>query len=130
MTAYDESNVFARILRGEIPSRPVHEDEHSLAFPDINPLGPTHILVIPKGRYVSFEDFAEKASEAEIVGFVRAIAATAKKAGLTQADGGQGFRLVANAGPAAHQEVPHLHMHLLGGGDLGPVGAQKPRDKA
>ena len=128
MSAYDESNVFAKILRGDIPAKRVHEDEYSVAFPDINALGPTHILVIPKGPYVSFEDFAAKASDAEILGFVRAIAETAKKVGVAQSEGGEGYRLIANAGPAARQEVPHLHMHILGGGDLGNVGVQKPRD--
>lgn len=129
MTAYDDSNVFARILRGEIPAKRLYEDEQAVAFPDINPLGPTHLLVIPKGPYVSFEDFAAKASDAEILGFVRAIGETAKQAGLARSAGGEGYRLIANAGPAAHQEVPHLHVHILGGGDLGPVGVQKPREK-
>jgi diadenosine tetraphosphate (Ap4A) HIT family hydrolase len=114
---YDDSNIFARILRGEIPSKKVHEDEHALAFHDINPLAPTHILVIPKGRYVSWDDFSATASEAEIAGFVRAVGKVARDAGLVES----GYRLLANAGLNAGQEVPHLHVHIFGGDRLGPM---------
>ena len=114
---YDDGNIFARILRGEIPSRKVYEDEHALAFDDINPLAPTHILVIPKGPYVSWDDFSAKATDAEMAGFVRAVGTVARGAGLV--DGG--YRLLANAGPNSGQEVPHLHVHIFGGGPLGPM---------
>ena len=114
---YDESNVFARILRGEIPNRTVYEDEHALAFHDINPLAPTHILVIPKGAYVSWDDFSESASDAEIAGFVRAVGKVAREAGLVA----PGYRLLANTGANGGQEVPHLHVHLFAGRGLGPM---------
>lgn len=114
---YDGNNVFARILRGEIPSKAVYEDEHALAFHDISPAAPVHILVIPKGRYVSWDDFSARASEAEIAGFVRAIGHVAREQGLVA----PGFRLLANAGGHGGQEVPHLHVHLFGGGPLGPM---------
>ena len=114
---YDESNIFARILRGEIPSNKVHEDEHVLAFHDINPLSPTHILVIPKGPYVSWDDFSEKASDAEVAAFIRAVGKIARDAGLVES----GYRLLANAGLNSGQEVPHLHVHIFGGRPLGPM---------
>ncbi|MEA3017265.1 MAG: histidine triad family protein [Sphingomonadales bacterium] len=114
---YDDSNIFARILRGEIPCRKVHEDEHALAFHDINPAAPVHVLVIPKGRYVSWDDFSAKASEAEIAGFVRAVGHVAREQGLVA----EGYRLLANAGIDSGQEVPHLHVHLFGGRPLGPM---------
>ena len=115
--AYDSDNIFARILRGEIPCRKVFEDEHALAFHDINPQAPEHILVIPKGPYVSWDDFSAKASEAEIAGFVRAIGHIAREARLVT----PGYRLLANTGPDSHQEVPHLHVHIFGGRPLGPM---------
>ncbi len=114
---YDDQNIFARILRGEIPSRKVYEDEHALAFHDIAPWSPTHILVIPKGPYVSWDDFSLHAGEAEIAGFVRAVGKVAREAGLVE----PGYRLLANAGPHSHQEVPHLHVHILAGRPLGPM---------
>ena len=114
---YDDNNVFARILRGEIPSTRVYEDEHAFAFHDINPLAPVHILVIPKGRYVSLDDFSERASDAEIAGFVRAIGKVARDHGLV----GQGYRVLANIGLRGGQEVPHLHAHIFGGAPLGPM---------
>ena len=114
---YDDSNIFARILRGEIPSKTVYEDEHALAFHDINPLSPTHILVIPKGRYVSWDDFSSRASDAEIAGFVRAVGKVARDAGLVEA----GYRALANVGFNSGQEVPHLHVHIFGGRPLGPM---------
>lgn len=114
---YDDQNVFARILRGEIPARKVYEDDWALAFHDINPQAPTHILVIPKGAYVSWDDFSARAAEAEIAGFVRAVGHVAREAGLVA----PGYRLLANAGTDSHQEVPHLHVHLFAGRPLGPL---------
>ncbi|HEY0312071.1 MAG TPA: histidine triad nucleotide-binding protein [Allosphingosinicella sp.] len=114
---YDESNIFARILRGEIPAKAVYEDAHALAFHDIHPQAPVHILVIPKGSYVSWDDFSEHASEAEIAGFVRAVGHVARENGLVA----PGYRLLANAGGHSGQEVPHLHVHLFGGRPLGPM---------
>ncbi len=114
---YDDSNIFARILRGEIPSSKIYEDEHALAFHDINPVAPTHMLVIPKGRYVSWDDFSAKASDAEIAGFVRAVGKLARSSGLVE----DGYRLLANTGTNAGQEVPHLHVHLFAGQPLGPM---------
>jgi histidine triad (HIT) family protein len=114
---YDENNVFARILRGEIPSKKVYEDDYALAFRDINPLAPTHILVIPKGAYVSWDDFSAKAPDAEIAGFVRAVGRIARDAGLLES----GYRILANAGLNSGQEVPHLHVHIFGGRPLGPM---------
>ena len=114
-TAYDRTNVFARILRGEIPCTKVYEDKHVLAFQDISPQAPTHVLVIPKGEYVSLDDFSEKASPAEIASLVRALGHIAREQGVAES----GYRILANSGPAAHQEVPHFHVHLFGGRDLG-----------
>jgi len=114
---YDDSNVFARILRGELSSRKVYEDEHVLAFHDINPLAPIHILVIPKGRYVSWDDFSEKASDAELAAFMRASGRIARDAGLVKA----GYRVLANTGPNSGQEVPHLPLHIFAGRPLGPM---------
>jgi len=114
---YDEQNIFAKILRGEFPCEKVHEDAHALAFRDINPLAPTHVLVIPKGAYVSWDDFSERAGEAEIAGFVRAVGTVARGLGLVE----PGYRLLANVGRDGGQEVPHLHVHLFGGAPLGPM---------
>ena len=115
--SYDDNNIFARILRGEIPSNKVYEDEHVLAFHDINPLSPTHILVIPKGPYVSWDDFSEKGSDAEIAGFVRSVGKIARDQRLVA----DGYRLLANVGLNSGQEVPHLHVHIFGGRPLGPM---------
>ena len=115
--AYDSTNIFARILRGEIPCNKVYEDEHSLAFHDINPQSPVHILVIPKGAYVSMNDFAAKATEAEIAGLVRAVGKVAEMAGVAE----DGWRLLSNVGANGHQEVPHLHVHIFGGRQLGAM---------
>jgi diadenosine tetraphosphate (Ap4A) HIT family hydrolase len=115
--AYDDNNIFARILRGEIPSAKVYEDDHVLAINDINPQAPTHILVMPKGKYVSVQDFSEKASDAEVAALVRATGKIAKAAGVAAT----GYRLLLNHGPDSHQEVPHLHIHILGGRPLGPL---------
>ncbi|HUC10639.1 MAG TPA: histidine triad nucleotide-binding protein [Stellaceae bacterium] len=115
--AYDRNNVFARILRGELPCNKVYEDEHVLAFRDINPLAPTHILVIPKGEYVSLADFSEKAGDAEMAALVRALGLVARQEGVAES----GYRILANHGPASHQEVPHFHVHIFGGRDLGAM---------
>jgi diadenosine tetraphosphate (Ap4A) HIT family hydrolase len=115
--AYDRNNVFAKILRGEIPCRKVYEDEHTLAFHDINPLAPVHVLVIPKGEYVSMADFTAKASPEEIVALFRAVGKIAEELGVAES----GYRFLANAGADAHQEVPHLHVHLFAGRPLGPM---------
>ncbi len=114
---YDDSNVFARILRGEIPSRKVYEDDYAFAFHDINPQAPVHILVIPKGAYVSWDDFSERAGDDEIAGFVRAVGKIARDEKLVA----PGYRLLANVGANSGQEVPHLHVHLFGGRGLGPM---------
>ncbi len=113
--AYEDDNIFAKILRGEIPCNKVYEDAHALAFHDINPQARVHVLVIPKGRYVSSDDFAANASEAEIAGLMRAVAQVARDLGVTEG----GYRMLANHGGDAHQEVPHFHIHLFGGDDLG-----------
>ncbi|WP_448205219.1 histidine triad nucleotide-binding protein [Azospirillum sp. sgz302134] len=112
---YDPNNIFARILRGEIPCKKVLETEHALAFHDINPQAPTHILVIPKGAYVDMDDFTAKASEAEIAGLFRAVGEVARQAGAAE----PGYRILSNCGTDAHQEVPHLHIHVFAGRDLG-----------
>jgi histidine triad (HIT) family protein len=114
---YDDQNVFARILRGEIPSNKVFEDEWALAFHDINPQAPVHILVIPKGAYVSWDDFSERASAEEIAGLVRAIGHVARKQGLVA----PGYRVLVNTGLDSHQEIPHLHAHIFAGRPLGPM---------
>jgi len=114
---YDDSNIFARILRGELPCTKVYEDAHALAFNDINPQAPVHVLVIPKGAYVSWDDFAAKAPDAEIAGFVRAVGIVARDAGLVE----PGYRLLANIGGHGHQEVPHLHVHVFGGRQFGAM---------
>lgn len=112
---YDPNNIFAKILRGEIPNDTVYEDEHVLAFRDINPQTPTHVLVIPKGAYVSFADFSVKASDSEITAFVRAAGRITRELGIEE----DGYRILANHGRDAHQEVPHFHLHLFGGQNLG-----------
>lgn len=114
---YDDANIFARILRAELPSKKVFEDEWALAFHDIAPQAPVHILVIPKGAYVSWDDFTAKASDAEIGGFSRAIGHVAREAGLVE----PGYRVLYNVGPHGGQEVPHLHAHIFGGRSLGQM---------
>ncbi len=114
--AYDDSNVFARILRGEIPARVVLDTPHALAFHDIGAQAPVHLLVIPKGAYTDLADFASRASADEQAGFMAALAEVSRLEGLAG-----GFRAIANAGPHAHQEVPHFHMHVLAGRPLGPL---------
>tara|TARA_R110000787_G_scaffold20590_11_gene61261 strand:- start:39 stop:443 length:405 start_codon:yes stop_codon:yes gene_type:complete len=117
MKAYDDGNIFAKILRGEIPCTRVHETDHSLAFRDINPQAPVHVLVIPKGPYVSWADFSAKASAAEQADYVTAIGETARVLGVEET----GYRVLANHGGHSHQEVFHLHTHILAGEPLGPM---------
>lgn len=114
---YDDSNIFARILRGELPCRKVYDDDFALAFHDINPQAPVHVLVIPKGRYVAWGDFAARADDTAIAGFVRAVGKVADDLGLVA----PGYRLLANIGQHGHQEVPHLHVHLFGGRQFGAM---------
>jgi histidine triad (HIT) family protein len=113
--AYDRNNVFARILRGELPCTKVYEDEHVLAFRDIEPQAPSHVVLIPKGEYVSGDDFSLNATDAELAAFMRAIGKIAQLEGVAAS----GYRIVSNHGKAAHQAVPHFHLHLFGGRDLG-----------
>ena len=115
---YDDQNIFAKILRGEIPNRTVMETEHTLVFEDIHPQAPVHLLAIPKGPYVTFDHFAGEASEAELVDFHRTVAEVCRKLGVT-ADGGPGARFISNAGEHGVQDVPHYHLHILGGRVLG-----------
>ncbi len=126
MAGYDDNNIFARILRGELPCNKAHETDHALAFHDINPQAPIHVLVIPKGKFVSLDDFARNASAGEIAGLWRAVGETAQALGLV--DGG--YRIMANHGAHAHQEVLHLHIHIFGGRPLGPMleGGDVPPD--
>ena len=114
-STYDPTNIFARILRGEIPCKKAYEDAHVLAFHDINPQTAVHVLVIPKGAYVSWADFAARGSTEEIAGLVRAVGKVATQLGLDAS----GYRTLANHGPDSHQEVPHFHIHIFGGQPLG-----------
>jgi histidine triad (HIT) family protein len=120
--AYDPNNVFARILRGEIPCKKVYEDAHVLAFHDINPQAPVHVLVIPKGAYVSLDDFSEKASADERAAFLAAVGHVARTLGLAA----PGYRVLANHGSDSHQEVPHFHVHIFGGRKLGRMLERTP----
>ena len=113
--AYDPQNIFAKILRGEIPCDKVYEDDTALAFKDINPQAPVHVLVLPKGPYVSQDDFSANAPDAEIAGFFRAVGTVARQLGVVE----DGYRFLANTGRDAHQEVPHFHVHIFAGRDLG-----------
>lgn len=115
---YDTQNIFAKILRGEIPNTTVLETEHSLAFRDLYPQAPTHVLVIPKGPYASFDHFAAEAQDAEILDYIRAVGEVCRLEGVTLT-AGEGFRMISNAGAHGVQEVPHLHVHILGGRALG-----------
>jgi histidine triad (HIT) family protein len=115
--AYDRSNVFARILRGELPCRRVYEDAYALAFHDINPLAPVHVLVVPKGEYVSMDDFSAEAPAEAIAGFFRAVGEIARRLGVAES----GYRLLANTGAHGNQEVPHFHVHIFAGAPLGPM---------
>ncbi len=118
---YDRENIFAKILRGEIPNTTVMESALSLAFRDIAPVAPEHILVIPKGAYVNYDHFAHEATDEEIVDFNRMVARITRELGVAQAAGGEGYRLITNAGPHGVQDVPHYHMHIIGGRRLGPM---------
>ena len=118
--AYDDQNIFAKILRGEIPNTTVLETEHTLAFRDLYPQAPVHVLVIPKGAYVSYDHFASEATEAEIVDYTRAIGEVCRMEGVTL-DANEGFRMISNAGDHGVQEVPHLHIHVLGGRRMGRI---------
>ena len=115
--SYDPDNIFAKIIRGEIPCNKVHEDEHTLAFHDINPQAPAHVLVCPKGPYVSMDDFSANASDVEIAALIRTVGKIAREMGLAE----PGYRILANIGADGGQEVPHLHIHLFGGRRLGPM---------
>jgi len=119
---YDPQNVFAKILRGEIPCDKVYEDEHALAFHDTRPQAPVHVLVIPKGPYVSMDDFSASASDAEITGFVRAVGTVARRMGVVES----GYRFLSNHGRDGRQEVPHFHVHIFGGRDLGGMVRRPP----
>ena len=123
---YDDQNIFAKILRGEIPCAKVHETEHSLAFSDIAPKAPHHVLVIPKGPYVCYDHFASAASDAEIVDYTRAIGQVCAQLGVAPGAGGNGYRMIANAGNDGVQEVPHLHVHILAGRSIGPMVLMRP----
>jgi len=118
---YDDTNIFARILRGEIPNRTVLETDHTLAFHDIRPHAPAHVLIIPKGRYVTFDHFAAEGSAQELVDFHRTAAQVCALLGVTPGAGGAGYRTISNSGPDSNQEVPHYHLHILGGRNLGPL---------
>lgn len=121
--AYDTDNIFAKILRGEIPCSKVFENDYALAFHDITPQAPVHVLVIPKGPYINMDDFSAAASDAEIAGFIRAVGQVARDLGVTE----PGFRALVNNGPDARQEVPHLHLHIFAGRDLGGM-IKRPKD--
>lgn len=116
---YDNQNIFAKILRGEIPNKTVLETEHTLAFEDIQAQAPVHVLIIPKGPYVTYDHFAAEASDAEIVDFTRAVAEVCRITGVQPGHGGDGYRAVANSGEHGVQEVQHLHLHIIGGRGLG-----------
>lgn len=119
--AYDRNNIFAKILRKEIPNKTVYEDDFALAFHDIHPQAPVHVLVIPKGEYISMDDFSQNAKPAEVQGFFAAVGKVARQVGVDRT----GYRLLANHGADSHQEVPHFHVHIVGGGALGPLLAKR-----
>ena len=121
LTLYDDNNIFARILRDEIPSRRIYEDDWAIAFEDIHPQAPVHVLVIPRGKWVSLADFTAHAGDPEIAGFFRAVGRVAQQLQLEQ----PGYRILSNMGPHSGQEVPHLHVHIFGGGPLGPMIARR-----
>lgn len=116
---YDHQNIFAKILRGEIPNKTVMETEHTLAFEDIQPQAPHHVLVIPKGHYVTYDHFALEATDAEIADFTRTVGQICQKLGVQPGEGGQGYRVISNAGSDGVQEVPHYHLHIMAGRGLG-----------
>ena len=123
--SYDNNNIFAKILRGEIPCDKVFESEHALAFKDINPLAKVHVLVIPKGAYTDVDDFSKNASKEEIASLMQAVAEVCKITKVSLDEGGNGFRLIANTGPDGSQEVPHFHYHVMGGEAMGLRGLRK-----
>ena len=118
---YDKNNIFAKILRGEIPCKKIYEDEFVLAFYDVNPQKKIHALVIPKGEYINLDDFSSKASEKEIVGLIKGIGIVAKELGVSEVVKGKGYRSLVNVGENGGQEVPHLHFHILGGERVGKM---------
>ena len=118
--SYDNNNIFAKILRGEVPCDKIYEDEYVLSFYDVNPQKKIHALVIPKGKYIDFDDFSENASSEEIVGLIKGITAVAKKLGISVANG-KGYRTLTNISDHGGQEVPHLHFHLFGGEKIGKM---------
>ena len=119
--SYDDNNIFAKILRGEIPCKKIHEDKYVLAFHDVNPQKKVHVLVIPKGKYVNLDDFSAKASEEEISGLIKGISTVAKKIGVSEEVKGGGYRSLVNIGENGGQEVPHLHFHIFGGEKVGKM---------
>ena len=123
--SYDNNNIFAKILRGEIPCDQVYENDHTLAFKDINPLAKVHVLVIPKGAYTDVDDFSKNASKDEIASLMQAVAEVCKITKVSLTEGGNGFRLIANTGPDGSQEVPHFHYHVMGGEPMGLRGLRK-----
>ncbi|MCH8464991.1 MAG: HIT domain-containing protein [Roseinatronobacter sp.] len=123
---YDPENIFAKILRGEITCTKVYESTHTLAFSDIAPKAPHHVLVIPKGAYVCYDHFARAASDVEIVDYTRAIGTICEQLGIAPGDGGAGYRMISNAGADGVQEVPHLHVHILAGRNIGPMVMMRP----
>jgi histidine triad (HIT) family protein len=122
---YDQNNIFAKILRGEIPCDKVYESDHALAFKDINPQAKVHVLVIPKGAYVNMDDFSQNASSEEITGLIRALGEVAKIVGVSEYTSGKGYRYIGNNGSDGGQEVPHLHFHIVGGEPLGRMVSKK-----
>ena len=118
---YDETNVFARLLRQDIPAEVIHESQHCIAFKDIRPQAPVHLLLIPKGRYVCYDQFAAEASDEEMLDFTRTLGRLCNDHGLSAEVGGDGYRLITNSGADGFQEVPHLHFHIVGGRFLGPL---------
>jgi histidine triad (HIT) family protein len=123
--SYDQNNIFAKILRGEIPCDKVYENDHALAFKDINPQAKVHVLVIPKGAYTDVDDFSKNASKDEIAFLMQAVAEVCKITKVSLTEGGNGFRLIANTGPDGSQEVPHFHYHVMGGESMGLRGLRK-----
>ena len=118
---YDKNNIFAKILRGEIPCKKIYEDNYVLAFHDVNPQKKIHVLVVPKGEYVNLDDFSSNATEKEIVGLIKGIGAVAKKLGVSEVVKGRGYRSLVNVGTHGGQEVPHLHFHIFGGEKVGKM---------
>ena len=123
--SYDTNNIFAKILRKEIPCDKIYENDHVLAFKDINPQAKIHVLVIPKGAYVNMDDFSQNAKNDEIVALTRALGEVTKTVGLSSYSEGKGYRYIGNNGPDGGQEVPHLHFHIIGGEPLGRMVSKK-----